>query len=482
MQVLSFTKNVGQLGMILLFQLTAPYLFGDGKQHPLRYLPLLVYPALQLTFLFARNGVTRDVVKAEQVGQDQLVNHVDYTVSNYRLIAEYNRRPHFVDQFQEKIKAYNGSATKAGKVVKNNATFSEWITIVYVAIYTFTGGMDYIDGSLTLGMLLTNITILGTIGKSTGQIYSTLLVLQRNVPSLERVVNYMNLPTDVRHRKNLNRARRAMTKELRKEARASIETGIPCDRMTINIRDFKFAYNTNIAAKRQSSVKSPITPRIEKMEIEQGSMVLLVGPRGEWKSTILKILGGVVLPPVEREDELGFFVPSHLRVLHVSCEPMFFPGTLKENLLFGVSPGDPDGDDLRVEKVCRKLGLPEQVLQYLETNDKMDWGSMLSQTQRQILSLARSLIANPEVVCIHKPAMIFDEASSKDIFQVLRDFVDDRGLFQDPDTKHLRRPRTCIITSNKISAEQVADRTYHVSKAGIRYLSKGQVTESLMGA
>lgn len=486
MQVLSLAKCVGQLVMVLVFQVSSPYIVGDGEQHAEKYIPLLVYPVLQLTFLMLRDGVTRDVVQSEQQCQDSLVEHIDQTVSNYSLIAEFNQRPYFTSQFSKKIKSYNASLTAAGKVAKNNGIFAEWITVVYVAVYTFKGGLEYIDGGLTLGMLLTNITILGTIGKSTGQIYATLLVLQRNVPSLERVVTYMNLTTDVSHRKTLNRARRAMTKKLREEEKENCTDGIPCDNLPILIRDFKFAYNmrtknpTNNQSGPRKSQSNPFSPRIEEMRMSQGSFILMVGPPREWKSTILKVLGGAVLPKIEREDQLTFFVPSHLRVLHVSNTPMYFAGTLKANLLFGVSPDDPDGSDERIKKICMELGLPEHVLQLLETDEVHDWDEMLSQTECQILSLARALIANPEVLCIHKPAMVFHEDASKHIFQLLRDFVDQKGIYQDTSTKHLRRPRTCIVTCqnamNKVLAGQLADKAFHVSNAGVRILSKAQIT------
>mgnify|MGYP006450512099 CR=1 FL=1 len=39
------------------------------------------------------------------------------------------------------------------------------------------------------------------------------------------------------------------------------------------------------------------------------------------------------------QDETCIFTPSHLRVLHISTEPMFFYGTLRTNLTLGVNPG-----------------------------------------------------------------------------------------------------------------------------------------------
>merc|ERR1719473_1664663 len=83
------------------------------------------------------------------------------------------------------------------------------------------------------------------------------------------------------------------------------------------------------------------------MTIQQGILCAIIGAPESGKSTILRILGGVVLPKPG-----GFFIPAHLRVLHVDREPFFFHGTLLENLSFGVRAGDPDGQIDRVLRIC----------------------------------------------------------------------------------------------------------------------------------
>merc|ERR1719161_2888864 len=77
-------------------------------------------------------------------------------------------------------------------------------------------------------------------------------------------------------------------------------------------------------------------------EIQQGTMVALVSQRGGGKTTMLKVLGGVLLP------ESGLHLPPHLRVLHISGDPHFFEGTLRQNLTFGCMPGSEDGSLERV--------------------------------------------------------------------------------------------------------------------------------------
>jgi len=69
------------------------------------------------------------------------------------------------------------------------------------------------------------------------------------------------------------------------------------------------------------------------------------------------------------------------------------------------------------------------------------------------------------VLCIHKPTEGFDKRTANIVLGVLQDFVRERGIEQDPATRHLRRPRTCIITSSRRQALMWADQLLHVSSA-----------------
>merc|ERR1712048_807836 len=156
-------------------------------------------------------------------------------------------------------------------------------------------------------------------------------------------------------------------------------------------------------------------------EVEQGQMVALIGPKGEGKSTILKILGGVILPKPG-----GLFAPSHLRVLHVSSEALFFMGTLYENLTFGCNKDDADGSMDRVIEICQELGITKSLQEIVKQGadgSVKTWSEVLSLTQRSLCNLARALIANPEMLCIHKPTMSFDEPTSRTVLQYLRKYT-----------------------------------------------------------
>lgn len=183
----------------------------------------------------------------------------------------------------------------------------------------------------------------------------------------------------------------------------------------------------------------------------------------------------------------GIFVPSHLRVLHNSTEPLFFLGSLYENLTFGLTPGDPDGDFKHVLNISEKLAIGDKVMNRLKQEelghaDVRAWNDVLSHTERSLCCLARAMVTNPEVFVCHKPTMAYDDTTSHRVLSILREFCWNKGLDQDEAKRHVRRPRTCIITSSKMLGVVTSDCVYHVSKArGIRLLSKEEVTTDMLG-
>merc|ERR550514_34440 len=121
---------------------------------------------------------------------------------------------------------------------------------------------------------------------------------------------------------------------------------------------------------------------------------------------------------------------------------MFFQDTLKKNLTLGVKDGSADAKDDRILAICRSVGLHDSVLDYLQTEDKIDWSEMFSQTQKIMLHLARALIANFEITCLHKPTQAFGQVATDRILKLLQEHVSSRGLEQNSKTLSLRRPRT----------------------------------------
>lgn len=215
--------------------------------------------------------------------------------------------------------------------------------------------------------------------------------------------------------------------------------------------------------------------------LHQGEFSALVGPPAEGKSTLLQMLGGVILPTPG-----SLFVPSHLRILHVATENLFFKATLFENLTFGCIPGDADADTARVTKICERLGLPQNVIDIVAQGFKgpvLVWSELLSHSHKCLLGVARAMITNPELLCLHKPVMAYNESTTQRVLGMLKEFCVDKGIEVDMETRHLRRPRTCVITAAKVASVNLADHIYLVShKHGCRYVPKDLATRFLAGS
>merc|ERR1712070_1163408 len=128
------------------------------------------------------------------------------------------------------------------------------------------------------------------------------------------------------------------------------------------------------------------------------------------------------------EDQV--MMPPHLHVVHVDCEPRFFNGSLHENLTFGV-PQDDDAlrKPQRISSICKALGLSKSIFDFLDNRDLvLEWDRVLPISQRSLLSIARALIADPDVLCIQKPTMYLHDGRSHSIIKVLKTFVRQRGI------------------------------------------------------
>lgn len=367
-----------------------------------------------------------------------------------------------------------------------------------------------INGESEIGTFVTNLQVFEFVGQAWTAIFEVMLKMQSALPYLRKIVRYMNLPIDLEKRMRLNRKRRAHGEEARiaakeemkrqKAAGHVIPGSFAADFVPITLDKVSYCYDNpeiiynKIMAKNDShhhnSVYSQPPDDSEgqiregsmkncSMSFPQGTLIALVGLPGDGKSTLMKLLGSQIIP-----DSGDLLIPPHLRALHISPQPTFFHDTLMHNLCYGVGKDDNvDGSIERVVAVCKLLQVSEKVLKYLDPVNnknlfevKADWGDVLSQTHRCLVSLARALIANPEVLVIHKPTVVFDDVTTENTFMALRTYVREKGVCLDLAGRATRRPRTCIITTARPKGVAVADRVFKVTPTGITEIDKANVT------
>lgn len=463
-EMLNMVAKHGTLFVLLVFQFTSPFVFGTPfRLTPI--IPLVVFPVILLIFLWIRGPITERALGDESRAMSGIISNVEFTVSNFRLISDYSKRCAVVDKFREAAQEYNGIACSQKKVMTNNTYFCKWVSQSLIALWVAVGGLEVLAGKLSFGLFLCDIQIFKTMGEITQQLYQSVINMQSIGPSLDGIVVLLNLPTDLHDRKVKQQQLREATSVMRSRIQKNHATDIRVDLLPIFLQDVTYSY-----VARDPDGRGPcrrVTVAVKgKIAIQQGTMVALIGSHGSGKSTRLKVLGGAILPGIDNLD--GFFIPSHLRVLHIDTEPMFIPGTLLDNLVFGVHEGDPDASEERVIGICKSLQLSHKVMKLILDKRHLDWNAVVSISERQKLALARAIIANPDVLAMHRPMFLFDDQTADAVAALFKRFVQERGIRQDPTRFHSRRPRTCVFSCTSRQGLHACHKIYEVSLQGVR--------------
>lgn len=132
--------------------------------------------------------------------------------------------------------------------------------------------------------------------------------------------------------------------------------------------------------------------------------------------------------------------------------------TIFDNLTYGIkypTPQDKEKDkeklELRCKKIMRRLGFHEVVLQkhLHEKNFLGTAGIKITRADRQLISIGRALVMNPEVIIAHKPTAILNETQADNVLDMFKEFVENRGVFMNPEEPLVKRRRRTLIYSAK---------------------------------
>eukprot|EP00930_Biecheleria_cincta_P039742 TRINITY_DN27293_c0_g1_i1.p1 TRINITY_DN27293_c0_g1~~TRINITY_DN27293_c0_g1_i1.p1 ORF type:complete len:941 (+),score=165.49 TRINITY_DN27293_c0_g1_i1:405-2825(+) len=465
--MLGLTGLVGRLLVMLMFQVAAPLTFGHEELVPLASLSV-AFPCFFGLLVLLRQASCVAAERARSRCEQDVAGHVLATMRHCNLIEAYGKRSFFEDRSEDKMKCLSLAVKRAGQAMCSDLSIFPVVSMVLMSACIILIGRGILEGAnISMGIFLASLKVIADMGDAYASIYKSVLEMNSLFDSLDRVVTCLNLNTDLAQRMALNRDSRDQTVKMRAEIRMGQDTygGVALDKIPIMLKEVRLGPGLQMLT--------------GQLDIAQGELVSLVGPRNGGKTTVLKLLGGALL------HEQGLcYVPCHLRAVHLSAESLFFKGSLRENLCFGMALDDSDADVERVRGILQMLELADVAKKYLDSDEAIDCSWLFSPTQLQLLSLARALVANPEMLCIHRAAVDFnDEEASARIVGILKKFVKSKGLCQDRKTAmHLRRPRTCILASASLAELDSCDSVFSVSEeGGMERIASSDVTVDMLG-
>ena len=183
------------------------------------------------------------------------------------------------------------------------------------------------------------------------------------------------------------------------------------------------------------------------LKVKPGETIALVGPTGGGKTTIVNLLCRFYEPMtgmirINGHDYTEYTLQSlQSRVGIVLQTPHLFSGTIRENIRYGRL----EASDSQIEQAAMVAGAHEFITSFEKgySQDVGEGGNLLSVGQKQLISLARAVMAKPEI-------FIMDEATSS--VDTLTEALIQKGM------KALMRGRTSFIIAHRLSTIRRADR------------------------
>jgi ABC-type multidrug transport system fused ATPase/permease subunit len=336
------------------------------------------------------------------------------SIAGMAVIQAFNRERTFLAEFDSHNAANRETNTRAQYL--NSLFFPgiEMLGSVATVCVLWVGDRLLTQGTLQIGTLFSSVFVLNLVFQPLQELSDLYGQVQSAGAAMEKISLVLDVDPEIHDEPGAIHTGR-------------IEGDLRLDHVT-------FAYG-----------REPVLHAVD-IHVPPGSCLALVGESGGGKSTTAKLIGrfydpddGAIL--VDGQDLRTLELRSYRRQLGVVLQdPFLFAGTIADNIRFA----HPEASDEEVADVAQAVGLERIVRRFEEglLHEVREGGSGLSAGERQLISIARALLADPRI-------LIFDEATSNidRPTEVLIETALDRLL----------RGRTSIIIAHRLATVRRAD-------------------------
>jgi ATP-binding cassette subfamily B protein len=382
----------------------------------LALLTFLVFPVLGIaSFVF--RVVSADAYRLTREKVAAITAYLQETLSGIRVVRAFAQERRHLERFAE-LNDENRDANM--KTVYLNAAYFpgvELLSAVATAGILLYGGLQAIQGDVTVGVLVAFIAALNTFFdpiQALSQLYTT---YQAGMAALDKIFELLDEEPDLVERPDA--------------------VALPPIRGEIELDGVTFAY---------AGVEEPALADVS-LRVPPGQTVALVGSTGAGKSTFAKLVarfydptaGAVRVDGHDLRDVTAHSLRSQMGI--VPQEAFLFSGTIRENIAFG----RPEAELAVVEDAARAVGAHEFIagLEQGYETEVGERGVQLSAGQRQLVAFARALVSEPRI-------LILDEATSN--VDIHTEGRIEAGL------RRLLAGRTAIVIAHRLSTIQRAGR------------------------
>ncbi len=353
--------------------------------------------------------ISRWVAKRTRIGfrrqQEQLGalnGMIEETITGQRVIKAYGREEATIEQFDQTNANLRFASTRAQIFAGLLGPLSNFVNNVGFAIVAGTGGWMAVRGLATVGNIATFVSYARQFTMPLNQIANLYSAIQSALAGAERVFEVIDEPPEVEDAPDALHLERIGGRVVFDSVCFGYELGVPVLK------------NVSLHAKR-------------------GDTIALVGPTGAGKTTIVNLLtrfydidsGAITL---DGQDIRNICRDDLRHALGIVLQDSFlFADTVMENIRYGRL----DASDEEVV-VAARLANADQFIHRLPQGyhtPLSERGSNLSQGQRQLLSIARAILADPSILILDEATSSVDTRTEKNIQEAMLRLMTGRTSF-----------------------------------------------------
>lgn len=351
---------------------------------------------------------------AQQKSLGQLNNYVEEDYAGHTVVKTFNKEDEMIEEFEAENERYYKASWKAQFISGLIMPLMNLVKNIGYVLVAVVGGIQVANQTITLGNVQAFLQYVNQFTQPITQLANLANTIQATIVSAERIFEVLDEPE----------------MQPAKESKPDIQTD-----SKIEFDHVKFGYVPDKTLLNDFSFKAL-----------PGQKVAIVGPTGAGKTTLINLLerfydiddGAIRLDgkdtrKMTREDLRGHFSM-------VLQDTWLFTGTIYENIKYGRENATKE-DVLRAAKAAHVDAFVRQLPDGYDTVLN-EGATNISQGQRQLLTIARAFLADPEI-------LILDEATSS---------VDTRTevLIQQAMDRLLNK-RTSFVVAHRLSTIKDAD-------------------------
>lgn len=399
---------------------------------PLALAVIIVIPLMFFISTRLRRKIRRSWQEVRQ-HQSRMNSHLNEGLQGMRITQSFSQENENAEFFDGVNKGFFNSFKDAAKKSAMFRPLVEVCDAVGTIILIAFGSYLILNGTIEIGTFVSFAFFLGMFWEPIsrlGQMYNQLLMA---MASSERIFEFLDEQPNVEEKQNAYSLH---------DMKGNIE--FDC---------VGFSYNEERVALHEIS-----------LEIKAGQTVALVGHTGSGKSTIANLISRFYDPTkgsvkVDGHDLKEVKLDSLRQKISVVLQDTFiFSGTIMENIRFG----RPDARDEDVIEAARVVGADDFIQRLANgyQTEVEERGNILSAGERQLLSFARALLADPTIIILDEATASIDTESEVKIQQALR---------------KLLKGRTSIIIAHRLSTIRESDKIFVLEQG--RILEQGSHSE-----